>query len=70
MSAWIKVEDRMPDFGVGILVTDGEEITCAERIAWVGGSGWTTHNICSYDAEVAFEDKITHWMPLPAPPEK
>ena len=61
---WISVEERLPDGNAGeILVTgaDGEVTT-----AWfVGGMIWFRIGRINVQAS-----GITHWMPLPVPPEE
>ena len=67
---WIPVTERLPEYNVSVLGTD----VCAENKyvgiltrekdqdddadCWIDSSGWWN----------AF-DEITHWMPLPMPPE-
>lgn len=61
---WRKVEDELPPDEVGVLVTDGERVTAAERFMGI----WTTHEVSGHDAEVSFDHCVTHWKPLDAPP--
>lgn len=68
---WISVEDRLPDDDETVLIFDGNNV-------YVGGYGyvlsrrkkdkkkWYMHNQ-DWDGMSA-ESKVTHWMPLPAPP--
>ncbi|MGG8038088.1 DUF551 domain-containing protein [Klebsiella aerogenes] len=55
--AWIPVSERMPEFG-DYLVTDGcdFDVQLFNGEAFIPGFVW--------------EDKITHWMPLPAAPQE
>ena len=53
---WVSVEERLPEDGDEVIVvSDGK--TCA---SWheAGDFGW------------AVGGKVTHWMPLPTPPEE
>ncbi len=68
-SEWISVEDGLPE--------DGEYVLC-----WYtdeGGNSWHTVGKVEEDTErwildiegaYDFERTVTHWMPLPEPPEK
>ena len=68
---WIPVEERLPEEGVPVLInyigTDGE--VYADGIAaWTdSGCFWWEGSLADCDEEVAVP--ITHWMPLPEPPE-
>lgn len=66
MNEWISVEDRLPPIGEEVIVA-----ICDERydsLCKYTSSGWLAskdiwivdNSICPY---------VTHWMPLPAPPE-
>lgn len=69
---WIPVEERLPEYGVRVLATDMyEEDDCTgiwtreeypndpDGCCWIDERGWW-HAI----------DDVTHWMPLPEPPEE
>jgi len=66
---WISVEDRLPDQYLHILVYCNRaknSNTWAEiHIAYLSQDGW--HLPFRSDYELL--TKITHWMPLPEPPE-
>ena len=75
MNKWISVEDRLPPYGQKVLAywrpVDHKErpfhrqIIIAEQTPYgVDGDWWA--NGRNYDTETF----ITHWMPLPEPPEK
>lgn len=62
MGKWIKCSERMPEHLDDVLVTDGDSI----EMKWWDGDDWDSwaernSNICN--------DDVTHWMPLPEPPE-
>ncbi len=69
MSEWISVEDRLPDIGEFVLVAfvlDGIHRRVPTSARYEGRLRWliTTWR----HSGGTFED-ITHWMPLPNPPE-
>ena len=59
---WISVKDRLPEKGQGVLCF------CAGNLAnfymWTGEEWEDSYGYYEYD------DIISHWMPLPEPPEK
>lgn len=62
---WISVEDRLPEAGK-ILVTDGETVTISNG-AWLYRSlEGKTRVPANYGAGLT----VTHWMPLPEPPNE
>lgn len=58
---WISVNDRLPEETSDYLVFDGE--MCCTVAAYKNG-------IWEVFADFWSPDEITHWMPLPEPPEK
>ena len=73
MTSWISVEDRLPDCGEIVLgalqhwdtknyyydvIEKVDEDDCSWRVWDIG-----------YQSEVSHDYDITHWMPLPSPPE-
>ena len=61
MSDWISVEDRLPDGkGKDYLVFDGNAVSF----------DYFNASTEEFAFHFAFHsDEVTHWMPLPAPPE-
>ncbi|HEI2926092.1 TPA: DUF551 domain-containing protein [Escherichia coli] len=61
---WISCSDRMPKGYADVLVTDGEHV----EVKWWDESGyWNSWTELNSDI---FADEITHWMPLPEPPQE
>lgn len=61
---WISVEDRLPE----------EKVNCIVhyRHAYCDNDGYWAIGFCCYDGEKFQFDsayKVTHWMPIPQPPE-
>ena len=66
---WISVEERLPENSIGVLVTDGTDVsegwlcTCSSKegakVVWGLGSN-----------DDGPYGPITYWMPLPEPPAK
>lgn len=80
-SEWISVEDKYPEDGqeVNILLNTGEVRIALHELGTPGGSGFTkghyfTGDIYHIDgAEYncsLYGDNVTHWQPLPEPPEE
>ncbi|HBE5897388.1 TPA: DUF551 domain-containing protein [Escherichia coli] len=62
--AWISCSERMPKGYADVLVTDGEHV----EVKWWDESGyWDSWTELNSDI---FADEITHWMPLPEPPQE
>ena len=65
-SRWIPVGEKMPEEMGCYLVAvkhwrDGKPVT---RVAIWNGADWL-----SYEKKVEITPRVTHWMPLPEPPE-
>ncbi len=62
--SWISCSERMPKGYADVLVTDGEHV----EVKWWDESGyWDSWTELNSDI---FADEITHWMPLPEPPQE
>ena len=74
-NGWISVKDRLPE-------TDGIYIVCDCQLngnPWIhtagfikASSSWCEEHGVYYDdryGRYSEQDKITHWQPMPAPPE-
>lgn len=72
---WISVKERLPECNCGdyvlVLFKDhknrrGRGMCVLELVVWGGNRYWE-----NYDGNEDFGfDSVTHWMPLPAPPEE
>lgn len=69
MSVWIKCGERMPDLGAQVLIViAGKYVSSATYISWKEAK-------TEKGRTPRFEDfrgivrRVTHWMPLPEPPE-
>ena len=60
MSKWISVEDRLPEDMVEVLAYAGGDMAVAflRRGQWESEDGW-----------LLVDNVLTHWMPLPEPPQ-
>lgn len=70
---WIPVEERLPENGVPVLINyigcnDGEYHPDGTAVWTDLGCFWWEGSLKDCDTEVAVP--ITHWMPLPEPPEE
>ena len=66
MSEWISVDDRLPEDRASVLITNGSIVGHA-RIVENGYFGPIFGIIASNDRVPSYN--VTHWMPLPTPPE-
>lgn len=58
---WISVKDRLPEYGRYLVLTRKGNAGPKAHTATYNHMGWWTH---------ANFGEITHWMPLPVPPEE
>jgi hypothetical protein len=63
---WISVKERMPEFCEYILVTNGKDVYEAK----LRGAGFLESDRFGMSPNDLLEDGITHWMPLPEPPQQ
>jgi hypothetical protein len=62
MNAWIPVTERLPDDEMMVLVALTYEDVWA---------GYRDGDVWRYvTADIIAEELVTHWMPMPEPPEK
>ena len=64
---WISVEDRLPEKGVVVLVSDGENIYIGKGWTGMGGGPVTSLSGYSDNGQVCIFP-LTHWRPIPDPP--
>ena len=75
---WISVKDRLPEYGVIVLITDGEDVNAGS----LNYSGKYPFKFIQDDVSKEFTDfsetfnensyipnAVTHWHPLPEPPK-
>ena len=65
MQNWIKCSERMPDDFVDVLVTDGVHV----EVMWLDCDEYWDNWLEPRAVTVDRED-ITHWQPLPEPPQE
>lgn len=66
---WKKITDEKPPFKVGILISDGKIVTCAEAEDWGNEIWYHGHEFGGYEWEWNFNyETITHWAVLPTAP--
>lgn len=68
---WIPVSERLPDFGVDVLVCNDEGVqVTAKRTEWSIDPNCWAINYCGYDYDswdFMTNGAIVAWMPLPKP---
>jgi len=57
---WISVKDRLPSDEQDVIVTDGKNVLQTFYAIYDSGISWGTSR---------WVGEITHWMPLPEPPQ-
>lgn len=60
---WVSVKERLPELGERVLFTEGVFV-CEGYVSQY--NNWFRSNGMKWDM---FRTEVTHWMPLPAPPE-
>ena len=64
IGGWISVKERMPEDYVNVLIAMTDVAGTFVAVAWRENNGWN-------DGEGGWPDEnVTHWMPLPEPPEE
>lgn len=74
MEDWIKYSDRLPESGVPVLCNfkhwhankDRQDVLVRVE---EDDCLWRVWDLGEYQDELSHEFNVTHWMPLPAPPE-
>ena len=60
---WISVEERLPEVGIDVLVTDGSDVCISHQVRYVSPTErftfWSRDDL-----------DLTHWMPLPSAPKE
>lgn len=65
MSQWISIDDMLPPESGKVLMTDGKRIYMSSRNAMCR----TADGLHEIPENYGSGAVITHWMPLPEPPE-
>ncbi len=69
---WISVEDRLPELGYYLILTDGDIQTANFSnnfgTRWYGYFGMSENDM-GMSCTIEFKE-VTHWMPLPSPPKQ
>ena len=67
MTKWISVKDKLPEHQTTcITYTPSSNIVCEADYEYVYGEGRWVDPVENYEEYKG----ITHWMPMPLPPEK
>lgn len=76
---WVSVNDRLPE-RAGLMHDESEYVLVCEDLSDITGlSGHQNVSVCGYTANgwdrydcfgTIDPERITHWMPLPEPPEE
>lgn len=64
-SGWISVKERLPDFGIPVLICWDGYTDIAEYWCGMVCPKWRTQHYGTVNLT-----SVTHWMPLPEPPEE
>lgn len=70
MSEWISVKDRLPEKGVQVICFNGGRMFGSFTLAEIktDNEGFTAWHIYGVNEDNAGFGSVTHWMPLPEPP--
>lgn len=74
-SEWISVNDRLPEVNTAVLIYANKKVYTARRYICLSAEWWSVNNRGNTDMEPGTKvpsvkaKGITHWMPLPEPPE-
>ncbi len=80
MMEWIPFKDRLPEEGLIVLASSSNSsdvffywikaANCLEpRATFMNSDGWGFDYSMNQEDWCIYEEKITHWMPLPEPPK-
>lgn len=61
---WININDKLPDSIGHYLVYGGDNLHYTAWAFFNSENKWVDFN------KTSFYENVTHWMPLPSPPEK
>lgn len=61
---WVSVDERLPPVGKNVLVYVYWHEHCGVYMGWSNNYGWTV--FCGIESRPDMQ--VSHWMPLPAPP--
>ena len=64
MSKWISVEDRLPEVNQPVIVV----LKDTDPSVWLADYRGQEQFSCCHQL-ITFIGEVTHWMPLPEPPE-
>ena len=65
---WISVEDRLPPKRVPVLV-DTQDFPYYQVAIYMPDDKWEWHIPIMFETEKCIFELVTHWQPLPEPPE-
>ena len=68
MNEWIGVKDRLPHFGMSVLVVYNGVTQFNTYALSEDETGWEDYVSGIEDYKIPFKE-VTHWMPLPEPPK-
>jgi hypothetical protein len=64
MDRWISVHERMPQSGYGVILCAGGRVQYGWLRAWAGKGAAKWRGV-----HWVIREEVTHWQPLPPPPE-